>query len=171
MVAADAYTLLLNEDYPSWLYEVNMGATTVWERWNSVLPDGSISDTGMNSLNHYAYGAVAEWLYRDVCGLTPAPHSKGFDRLLFTPHPDKRLGKVHARYASASGVYESDWAWEGDCVKARLLVPFGCSAQIMAPKGFALTCVDGEAPGEVRTLAPGEHTMTFSLADAGENRI
>ena len=63
-----AYTLLLNEDFPSWLYEVNMGATTVWERWNSVLPNGLVSDTGMNSLNHYAYGAIVEWMYRFMCG-------------------------------------------------------------------------------------------------------
>ncbi len=62
-----AYTLLLNEEYPGWLYEVNLGATTIWERWNSLLPDGSISSTGMNSLNHYAYGAIAQWLYQDVC--------------------------------------------------------------------------------------------------------
>ena len=58
----EAYSLLLQEEYPGWLYEVNMGATTVWERWNSILPDGHISDTGMNSLNHYAYGVIAEWI-------------------------------------------------------------------------------------------------------------
>ena len=58
-----AYTLLLQEDLPSWLYEVNMGATTIWERWNAVLPDGVISGIGMNSMNHYAYGAVGNWLY------------------------------------------------------------------------------------------------------------
>ena len=66
-----AYTLLLNEDYPSWLYAVKMGATTIWERWNSVLPDGSISDTGMNSLNHYAYGSIVEWMYRYMAGIDP----------------------------------------------------------------------------------------------------
>ena len=66
-----AYTLFLNENYPGWLYEVNMGATTVWERWNSVMPDGHMSSTGMNSLNHYAYGAVMEWVCRDAAGLAP----------------------------------------------------------------------------------------------------
>ena len=66
-----AYKLMMNEEYPGWLYEVNMGATTVWERWNSVLPNGMISDTGMNSLNHYAYGAVMEWVYRNVSGHQP----------------------------------------------------------------------------------------------------
>ncbi|MCL2171626.1 MAG: family 78 glycoside hydrolase catalytic domain, partial [Defluviitaleaceae bacterium] len=66
-----AYRLLLQEDFPSWLYAVNMGATTIWERWNSILSDGSISDTGMNSLNHYAYGSIVEWLYRDAAGIEP----------------------------------------------------------------------------------------------------
>ena len=68
----EAYSLLLQEEYPGWLYEVNMGATTVWERWNSILPDGHISDTGMTVWNHYAYGVIAEWMYRCMCGLTPA---------------------------------------------------------------------------------------------------
>ena len=66
-----AYTLLLQEDLPSWLYEVNMGATTIWERWNAVLPDGVISGIGMNSMNHYAYGSIVEWMYRNMCGINP----------------------------------------------------------------------------------------------------
>ena len=67
----EAYDLLLNEDYPGWLYAVNMGATTVWERWNSVMPDGSMSPTGMNSLNHYSYGSVMEFVYAYAAGLRP----------------------------------------------------------------------------------------------------
>ena len=80
-----AYTLLLNDDFPSWLYEVKMGATTVWERWNSVLPDGSISGTGMNSLNHYAYGSIVDWMYRNVCGLNPCEEAPGYKKLLSGP--------------------------------------------------------------------------------------
>ena len=82
-----AYRLLLNEDYPSWLYAVNLGATTIWERWNSLNPDGSISSTGMNSLNHYAYGSIVEWMYRDMCGLNPSSGEDGVDRL--PPCPDR----------------------------------------------------------------------------------
>lgn len=78
-----AFRLLLNEDYPGWLYEVKLGATTVWERWNSLLPNGSISSTGMNSLNHYAYGSVMEWMCRDVAGL--APMEPGFRRAQLRP--------------------------------------------------------------------------------------
>ncbi|MBI5958957.1 MAG: family 78 glycoside hydrolase catalytic domain, partial [Chloroflexi bacterium] len=72
-----AYKLLLNEDFPSWLYAINLGATTIWERWNSLNPDGSISSTGMNSLNHYAYGSIVEWMYRDMCGLNPSSGNDG----------------------------------------------------------------------------------------------
>ena len=161
-LTADAYTLLLNEDYPSWLYEVNLGATTIWERWNSLLPDGHISSTGMNSLNHYAYGAVAEWIYRDVCGLTPAPESAGFARIDYTPHPDKRLGAIRASYDSASGRYESAWKWEGDLVRAELTVPFGCTAKLGVPAGFALRRVDGNAADTDMTLEPGKHEIVFA---------
>ena len=86
-----AYTLFLNDDYPSWLYEVNMGATTVWERWNSLLPDGSISGTGMNSLNHYAYGSIVDWMYRNLCGLNPVEEAPGYKKAVIRPMPDKRL--------------------------------------------------------------------------------
>ena len=86
-----AYTLLLNEDYPSWLYEVNMGATTVWERWNSVLPDGHLSGTGMNSLNHYAYGAIVEWMYRYMCGLNPVDAAPGYRKFVLKPYVDDRF--------------------------------------------------------------------------------
>ena len=158
-LSADAYTLLLNEDYPSWLYEVNMGATTVWERWNSVLPDGHISSTGMNSLNHYAYGAVAEWVYRDVCGLAPA--IAGFGRIDYTPHPDKRLGRICASYDSASGRYESAWAWDGERVRATLTVPFGCEAELGVPAGFALESVDGNMAQPGVTLERGKHEIVY----------
>jgi alpha-L-rhamnosidase len=86
-----AYDLLLNEDYPGWLYEVNLGATTIWERWNSLNPDGSVSSTGMNSLNHYAYGSVLEWICRYAAGLNQAEDGIGFQKALIRPYPDVRL--------------------------------------------------------------------------------
>ena len=65
-----AATLFMKEDYPSWLYAVNMGATTIWERWNSIKPDGTFDESGMNSLNHYAYGSIGDWMYHKVAGLS-----------------------------------------------------------------------------------------------------
>ena len=98
-----AYTLFFNEDFPSWLYEVNMGATTVWERWNSILPDGSISGTGMNSLNHYAYGSIVDWMYRNLCGLNPVEEAPGFKKAVIRPMPDARLSWAKMKLDSAAG--------------------------------------------------------------------
>ncbi len=125
-----AYTLLLNEDYPGWLYEVNLGATTIWERWNSVLPDGKISSTGMNSLNHYAYGAIAEWIYLYACGLQPSEDGPGFQEIRFEPHSDPRLSNMHARYESVYGAFKAGWKRQGSTVLYTLTVPFNCQAQV-----------------------------------------
>ncbi len=89
-----AYKLLLNEDYPSWLYAVDLGATTIWERWDSLKPDGSFSSTEMNSFNHYTYGSIVEWMYRDMCGLNPSSDDDmvtGFRSARLAPKPDKTL--------------------------------------------------------------------------------
>lgn len=109
-----AYTLLLNEQFPSWLYEVNMGATTVWERWNSVLPDGKISGISMNSMNHYAYGAVMEWVYRNVLGINPVEDTPGFKKIRLAPQPDARLGHASATFDSPCGTYKSAWETAGN---------------------------------------------------------
>lgn len=131
-----AYTLFLNEKYPGWLYEVNMGATTVWERWNSVMPDGHMSDTGMNSLNHYAYGSVMEWLYRDAAGIAPVENAPGFRRVRMQPHPDTRLGEVHFEFESAVGRYVSSWKTIDNCsFDWQVSVPFGGTAEAVLPLG------------------------------------
>ena len=105
-----AYDLLLNEDYPGWLHEVNLGATTVWERWNSLEEDGSISGTGMNSLNHYAYGSIAEWIYRYMCGLNPSIGEAV--KMTIYPMPDQRLKKAEGSWRSVFGKYVCAWNWE-----------------------------------------------------------
>ena len=146
-----AYKLLLQQDFPSWLYEVQMGATTIWERWNSILPDGSISDTGMNSLNHYAYGSVVEWLYRDVCGINPMESHPGFKKILFAPKPDRLLGHASATFDSPVGRIESNWEITGDKVRYRFRVPLTATALL-------------QLPGEPETeLGPGEHIFTRPL--------
>lgn len=126
-----AFDLLFNEEYPGWLYEVKMGATTIWERWNSVLPDGSVSDTGMNSLNHYAYGSILEWFYGDVVGIRPA--APGFVKALLAPHFDERLGSVSLTHRSAAGTYKIAWEVKDGRYTYRCTVPFGCSAVLRLP--------------------------------------
>ncbi len=135
-----AFTLLLNEDYPGWLYEVNLGATTIWERWNSLLSDGSISGTGMNSLNHYAYGSVAEWIYADLCGLTLDESHPGSKKVILKPCVDQRLDYARAFIHTAAGLYKASWEWdksrEGDYIKIEFTVPFDAEVEIALP--FAL---------------------------------
>ena len=164
----DAYSLLLQEEYPSWLYEVNMGATTVWERWNSVLPDGKISGIFMNSLNHYAYGAVAEWVYGTVCGILPADsaHGAGFCRVVFSPVPDRRLGFARGEYHSAAGVYRSGWKMNGELVEFEVEVPFGCGAEFCIPANCEGISVDGEPIGEGKIqIKKGRHVIVGKLKE------
>lgn len=132
-MAEQAYDFLLYEGFPGWLYAVNLGATTIWERWNSVLPDGSISGTDMNSLNHYAYGSVAEFLYRHAAGISPL--SPGFKRARIEPLLDIRLGTLKCRYDSASGQYVSEWRIEKDgSLTFHIEIPFGCEADVRLPE-------------------------------------
>jgi alpha-L-rhamnosidase len=129
-----AYTLLLNKDYPSWLYAVTMGATTIWERWNSVLPDGKISGTDMNSLNHYAYGSIAEWMYRNVAGINPVEDQPGFRRVRLAPQPNYRLKYAKASLDSAAGLYESHWELKEDGqLSFKFVIPFNSAATVELP--------------------------------------
>ncbi|MCR5138102.1 MAG: glycoside hydrolase family 78 protein [Oscillospiraceae bacterium] len=123
---------LFQEGFPGWMHCVNLGATTIWERWNSVLDDGSISGTEMNSLNHYSYGSVMEYVYRDLAGIQSL--APGFARVRFAPQPTWRLQELTLRYDSASGAYGSHWRINTDgTLTVRFEVPFGCTAQVILP--------------------------------------
>lgn len=151
---AEAYTLLLNEENPGWLYEVNMGATTIWERWNSVNPDGKISGIGMNSMNHYAYGAVFEWVYKNVCGLNPVPDVPGYKKAVIRPQPDVRLGAAKAKVNTAAGYYETGWQYEDNGeVTYTVVIPFDAEAEVYLPKKDGTT--------EEMTLTAGTYTFTL----------
>ena len=127
-----ALRMLLNEQYPGWLYEVGQGATTIWERWNSLLPDGTVNPSGMNSFNHYSYGSIGQFLYERVAGLkNTAP---GFTSVHFAPCVDGRLGHCEAAYDSVAGRWESKWCILPDgSLEVSLLVPEGCTATIELP--------------------------------------
>lgn len=127
-----AYQLLLNEEYPGWLYCVNLGATTIWERWNSVLPDGHMNPEGMNSLNHYAYGSILGWMYQYGAGIRPK--EAGWNTFYLTPQPDQRLGELHCEYRSNSGKISSEWKYQEDgTIVYRFTVPFGTKAYLQLP--------------------------------------
>ncbi|MCM1387035.1 MAG: glycoside hydrolase family 78 protein [Bacillus sp. (in: Bacteria)] len=129
-----AYDLLLNEEYPGWLYEVNLGATTVWERWNSLDENGMISDTGMNSLNHYAYGSIADWMYRYMCGFMPSMNEEV--KMTIKPMPDKRFSFVKGKWESVFGTYISDWTYdEKNGFQYYMEIPFNANAKAVFPNG------------------------------------
>ena len=126
-----AFELLLNEDYPGWLYAVKLGATTVWERWNALLPDGTISGTEMNSMNHYAYGSIVEWMFRHVAGIRQANGGIGFKKALIAPTYNWDLKHVKASYDSPAGRYAVEWAIKGeDAIQLSVTVPFDCEAEL-----------------------------------------
>lgn len=129
-----AYRLLLNEDYPGWLHPITLGATTMWERWNSILPDGSMSDTGMNSLNHYAYGAVLEWMYLYMMGIQVSEECPGFKKVTLNPHINSQLKYVDAKLHSKAGTYEVFWEIRNnDELHLVYKIPFDAQAEAVFP--------------------------------------
>ena len=128
-----AYELLFQRKNPSWLYSVDNGATTIWERWNSYMIDKGMGPRGMNSFNHYAYGCVCEWIWETVAGIAADPATPGFKHIIMKPIPDKRLGHVTAEYRSASGLIKSAWKYEGDTWIWEFTIPKGVTATVTLP--------------------------------------
>lgn len=145
-----AYDFLFFEGFPGWLYAVNLGATTIWERWNSVLPDGSISGTGMNSLNHYSYGSVVEFLYRYAAGIIPV--EPGFRKVKLAPNPEIRLGNLECSYDSVCGKYVSNWRIEDDGkLTFHIEIPFGCEAEVFLPEQESKLLTAGSYDFQIET--------------------
>lgn len=126
-----AFALITERTCPSWLYPVTMGATTIWERWDSMLEDGSVNPGEMTSFNHYALGAVADWLHRIVAGL--APGAAGYRRLAVQPHPGGGLTHARARLLSPYGLAESGWRLEGSEIVVEVTVPANTTATVTLP--------------------------------------
>lgn len=123
----EAYDLLFQEEYPSWLYQVKRGATTVWESWDALDETGHL--TGTSSLNHYAFGSIVEWLYRESCGIHPMEEYPGFEKVMIAPKPDKRLGYANAKVDSGAGTYKVGWKYgEDETVELEVEIPYGGSA-------------------------------------------
>ncbi len=126
--AGTAYDLLLRREYPSWLYPISKGATTVWEHWDGIKPDGTMWSTDMNSFNHYAYGAVADWMYGAAAGINSDPDRPGFEHIIFRPVTDRRLDFVKASIDTRRGTVASEWRRENGRIKYIFTVPEGCCA-------------------------------------------
>ena len=138
-----AYKLLLQESTPSWLYSVNHGATTMWEHWNSIKEDGSFWSPSMNSFNHYAYGAVYDWIFSTVVGITPTESAPAYKEIKITPHPCRELGFAKASIDSRSGKITAHWYYRGERVHYEFEIPEGVSANITLPSGYSETVGGG----------------------------
>ena len=148
----EAYRLIFNEKCPGWMYQIELGATTIWERWNSLLPDGKISGTMMNSLNHYAYGSVAEAVYQSVGGLKML--DTAWKKARIAPVPDHRVRACRTEYMSVYGRYCVDWSvGKRNEISLKATVPHGCRAEICLP-------FSDRAPFEV---GEGEHAWKYTL--------
>lgn len=128
-----AYKLLLQESYPSWLYPVKMGATTIWERWDGIKPDGSFQTTDMNSFNHYAYGAIGDWMYRVMAGLDSDDSGPGYKKVIIAPHPGGQLSHASAKLETVYGLTASEWQIENGKFKLKVTIPPNATALIKLP--------------------------------------
>jgi len=137
-----AYRLLLEEGCPSWLYPVTMGATTVWERWDSMLPDGSINPGEMTSFNHYALGAVADWMHKAIGGIRPL--EPGYARVLIAPQPGEGINWARTSLKTAHGEVRVEWALDGGKFRLEATLPDGVAADVVLPDG-ARHSVEGGA--------------------------
>nr|WP_243843732.1 alpha-L-rhamnosidase [Microbacterium endophyticum] len=145
-----AYALLRQRSVPSWLYPVTMGATTIWERWDSMLPDGSVNPGDMTSFNHFAFGSVADWMHRTVAGM--APLSPGWTRIRFRPGYESGLDAASAVHQTPLGRAEISWQRSGTTITATVVVPVGAVGAFEGPKG------------ETTRLTSGTHQMFVDAA-------
>ena len=147
-----AYDLLFQRKNPSWLYSIDNGATTIWERWNSYRKDSGLGPNGMNSFNHYAYGCVCQWLWETAAGIAADPAQPGFRHIIMKPVPDKRLGSLTAEYPSAAGTIKSAWHYEGNEWVWDFTIPAGTTATVTLP---------GQSAS--RLYQPGTHQVRLPL--------
>ncbi len=145
-----AYRMLTEQSCPSWLYPVTMGATTIWERWDSMLPDGTVNPGEMTSFNHYALGAVADWLHRTVAGL--APLEPGYKRITVRPVPGGGLTSASARLRTPYGVASSSWVVTDGRMELEVVVPANASAFVVPPDG-----------GDGVEVGSGVHHLMFGV--------
>jgi len=139
-----AYSLLTQETYPSWLYPVKMGATTIWERWDGMRPDSTFQTPGMNSFNHYAYGAIGDWMYRNITGIRE--NAPGYKEILIEPQPGGNLTQATATLKSQYGVITSGWKIENGTITVDLEIPANTTAKVLLPNAAGANVTEQNKP-------------------------
>ena len=168
-----AYRLLLQTEAPSWLYTVEQGATTIWERWDSLLPDGTVNPSGMTSFNHYAFGAVADWMHRVVAGLAPA--APGYRRIRVAPQPPRRgLSSASATLNTPYGTASAGWELGDEEIRVSVTVPVGVTADIALPSGRTFEVAAGAhewvEPFEIEPEIDRVFTVDSRMADIADHK-
>lgn len=168
----EAYLMLLRVEAPSWLYQVEMGATTVWERWDALAPDGTIhsgdmatnDSSGMLSFNHYAYGAVVDWIYRYVGGIAPTVDNPGYRRVIVAPRPASTITWAKASVESRLGPVSIDWRLNDGDLEINLSLPYGSEGELDLPlTDDSMVSLDSERyVGGL--IGPGEHRIVVTSA-------
>jgi alpha-L-rhamnosidase len=169
-----AYRMLLRHEPPSWLYQVDRGATTVWERWDAIRADGSIHDGRMApmpedpdaheghmlSFNHYAYGAVIDWVYRNLAGIAPDPDRPGYRHVIFAPRPVQQVDWAKASVRTALGLVSTEWRLDGSALVMNLSLPVGCAGTVNAPvTADSVVTIDGVVSKPIQAIGPGTHSV------------
>ncbi len=160
-----AYQLLMNTTYPSWLFQVTLGATTMWERWDGWTPDKGFQDPGMNSFNHYAFGAVGEWIYRTVGGIQNA--APGFSKIIIAPTPGGGLTWANVAYDSIRGRIASEWKIDGNTFTLHVAVPPNTTAMVHVPAASVEAVKEGGQPASkadgVKSAAYDDGAAVFEV--------
>ena len=152
-----AYDLLNQKSWPSWLYAVTQGATTIWERWDGWTEDHGFQTPEMNSFNHYAYGAIGAWLYSTVAGLNPDTTRPGYKHVILSPHPGGGLKSARATLQTPYGQVISGWKYDGDEFKYSVVVPPNTTATVKLPFAGSAS-INGEiVEGQVHEIAAGAY--------------
>ncbi|MFV0503526.1 MAG: family 78 glycoside hydrolase catalytic domain [Lachnospirales bacterium] len=162
----EAYDLLLKEDFPSWLYQVKMGATTIWEHWDGIKPDGTMWSPGMNSFNHYAYGAIGEWFYRVMLGLEVDENVAGFKHAIIRPRIGGGLNYVDGNFDSIYGKYKIRWDYQ-DTVTLKITIPPNASATVVLDNAKEILNNDSldftkDETGYFCEVGSGEYTLVYT---------
>lgn len=139
-----AYTLLEQETYPSWLYPVKMGATTIWERWDGIKPDSTFQTPGMNSFNHYAYGAIGDWMYRVVTGIDTEESAPGYKSIVIKPHIGGKLTNASAELETKYGFVRSAWKIKDGKLNFDVEIPANTKAVVYIPSSKQNSIIEGQ---------------------------
>jgi len=158
-----AYMLLNRKEFPSWLYPITKGATTIWERWDGIMPNGKINtksaftneeDDMMNSFNHYAYGAIGDWMYKNIAGIKQDEKSVGYKKIIIQPCPGGGLTFAKAELESMYGKISSSWKLDNDKFFLEIEIPPNTTAEIFVPDST------DESTFKIHKIGSGKYKIT-----------